>query len=120
MRTISIVDLPPEVLTLIFEQLEPVRECAVPVDRRQFLSQESLDKIHPSTTGSAREIPKLRLLCKGFAKAGRPLLCPHVVARFSKQGLKRLERLAELPDLASCVRKFSYLVPFFYVFGKTS
>jgi len=40
-----------------------------------------------------------------------------VTTRFSRSGLRRLELIARQPHLAQRVKKFSYMVPFFYVEG---
>lgn len=41
-----------------------------------------------------------------------------VTTRFSRKGLERLERIAGQPHIAGRVKKFSYMVPFFYDQGR--
>ncbi|KXL48515.1 MAG: hypothetical protein FE78DRAFT_141825 [Acidomyces sp. 'richmondensis'] len=106
-----------ELIRLILDQIEPDPDKTVPIDRRQFLSVESFDRPPPSTRGSLRDIGRFRLTCRRFAELGAPLLFTRVAARFSRKGLQKLEQLAGWPHLARHVRKFSYLVPYFYQIG---
>lgn len=141
-ENVPILNLPPELLSLIFERFLPPENQTVDIHRRRFLSHESLpyeehfgDYDSPNVEasngqireprtrrlstvgGSIEDICTLRLVCKHFAVAGERLLFSRVVTRFSKSGLKKLETLAGWPHLAKNVRKFSYLVPYLYVDG---
>jgi len=107
-----------ELLRLILDQIEPDPDKTVPIDRRQFLSVESFDRPLPSTRGSIKDIGRFRCACRRFAEVGAPLLYTRVAARFSRRGLQQLEQLAAWPHLARHVKKFSYLVPYFYTRGK--
>ncbi|KAF2716444.1 hypothetical protein K431DRAFT_307778 [Polychaeton citri CBS 116435] len=109
-----ILRLSNELIRLILDRIEPDPDKTVPVDRRQFLSIESFDFPPPSTRGSIKDIGRFRLTCRTFSEIGAPVQYTRVAARFSKNGLKKLEQLAEWPHLASHVKKFSYLVPYFY------
>lgn len=109
-----------ELLRLILDQIEPDPDKTVPVDRRQFLSVESFDFPPPSTRGSLKDIGRFRLVCKRFGEIAAPLLFTRVAGRLSKKGLQRLEQLAEWRHLAQHVKKFSYLVPYFYGEGASS
>ena len=120
MKTAPIERLSNELLRLILDQIEPDPDKTVPIDRRQFLSVESFDIPLPSSRGSIRDIRRFRCTCKRFADIGAPLLFTRVAARFSNRGLQKLETLASWPHLASHVKKFSYLVPYFYVNGTSS
>ena len=117
MKTIPIERLSNELLRLILDQIEPDPDKTVPIDRRQFLSVESFDRPPPSARGSIKDIGSFRCACRRFADVGEPLLYTRVAARFSRRGLKRLEQLAAWPHLARHVKKFSYLVPYFYTDG---
>lgn len=107
-----------ELVRLILDQIEPDPDKTVPVDRRRFLSVESFDFPPPSTRGSIKDVGSFRLTCKRFADIGAPLQFTRVAARLSKRGLAKLEDLAGWPHLARHVKKFSYLVPYFYGNGK--
>lgn len=103
-----------ELLRLILDYIEPDPDKTVPIDRRQFLSVESFDRPLPSSRGSIKDVGRFRLACRRFADIGEPLLFTRVAARFSRQGLEKLQKLAEWPHLSRHVKKFSYLVPYFY------
>ncbi|KAK0252509.1 hypothetical protein LTR01_005883 [Friedmanniomyces endolithicus] len=104
-----------ELLRAILDQIVPDPERTVPIDRRQFLSVESFVKpLLDSGRGAVKDVGAFRRTCRRFADVGAPLLYTRVAARFSKTGLKKLEQLTEWPHLARHVKKFSYLVPYFY------
>ncbi|KAI7634946.1 hypothetical protein KC343_g2125 [Hortaea werneckii] len=103
-----------ELLRLILDQIEPDPDKTIPIDRRQFLSVESFDRPLPSSRGFIKDVGRFRCTCKRFADIGAPLLYTRVAARFSNRGLKKLDQLAEWPHLAKHVKKFSYMVPYFY------
>ena len=105
--------LPGELLRHILDELEPNPDEPVPVDRRRFLSQESLDRPSPPPRSCIEDIANFRLACKQFANVGAPLLFTRVVTRLSKRDLKRLETLASW-EVAKHVRRFSYLAPYFF------
>ena len=114
MTTPAILRLSNEIIRLVLDQIEPDPDKTVPIDRRQFLSVESFDRPLPSSRGSIRDIGRFRLACRRFADVGEPLLFTRVAARFSKKGLDSLNTLAGWPHLTRHVKKFSYLVPYFY------
>ena len=120
MTTIPILGLSNEILRLILDQIEPDPEKTIPIDRRQFLSVESFDRPLPSTRGSLKDIGSFRSACRRFADVGAPLLFTRVDARFSKRGLENLEKLANWPHLARHVKRFTYLLPYFYRSGMPS
>ena len=116
----KLTDLPIEVLALIFHRLQPDPDEPVPLYRRRFLSQERLESIvesTPSTRDRLRDVGHLREGCWKLSKAGAPLLCTHVIARLSEKDLQRLETLADWPHLAVHVKKFSFLVPYWFING---
>lgn len=108
-----------ELLRLILDYIEPDPDKTVPIDRRQFLSVESFDRPPPPSRGSIKDIGRFRCVCRRFADIGEPLLSTRVAARFSSRGLAKLQTLAGWPHLARHVKKFSYLVPYFYANGET-
>lgn len=107
--------LSPELLRHIVDQIEPDPERTVPIDDRRFLSVESLET--PPSLDSTKDIGRFRATCRLFAEVGAPLLFTLVKVRFSKDGLEKLERLAGWSHLARHVKKFSYLMPYFYSNG---
>lgn len=119
MKQPPIQGLSNELLRLILDYIEPDPEKTVPIDRRQFLSVESFDRPLPSSRGSIKDIGRFRCACRRFADIGEPLLSTRVAARFSRQGLEKLRTLAQWPHLSRHVKKFSYLVPYFYVNGES-
>lgn len=106
-----------ELLKLILDHIEPHPDNTVPIDKRQFLSVESFHRPAPSRKGSLRDVGNFRRANKRFAAIGEGLLFTRVAGRFSQRGLERLETLAGWPHLARHVKKFSYLVPYFYSDG---
>lgn len=115
----SVNKLSNELLRLVLDQIEPDPDRTVPVDRRQFLSVESFDFPPPPARGSLKDIGRFRLASKRFADVGAPLLFTRVSGRLSRRGLQKLEQLAEWPHLAKHVKKFSYMVPYFYGNGRS-
>ncbi|EME48572.1 hypothetical protein DOTSEDRAFT_67575 [Dothistroma septosporum NZE10] len=112
--------LPVELFKLILSYIEPNHEQALPIDKaiasRQFLSVESLeppDPSHGSVRDSLSTIGNFRLSCKVFEQIGAPFLFTRVATRFSKDGLRKLERLSHWRHLARHVKRFTYLVPYF-------
>lgn len=114
--SVGAVRLPGELLRHVLEQLEPNPDEPIPVDRRRFLSQESLDRPSPPPRSCIEDIASFRLACKQFADVGAPLLFTRVVTRLSKRDLTRLETLAGW-QVARHVKRFSYLVPYFFQNG---
>jgi hypothetical protein len=114
MNAIPFQRLSNELIRLVLDQIEPDPDKTVPVDRRQFLSIESFDFPPPSTRGSIKDIGCFRLTCKRFSDVGAPLQFTRVAGRLSRRGLQKLELLASWPHLAQHVKKFSYMVPYFY------
>jgi hypothetical protein len=110
-----ILRLSPELWKLIADRIEPDPERTVPIDDRRFLSVESLEP-QPSPD-SRKDIGSFRATCRSFAEVGAPLLFTLVKVRFSKKGLEDLEKLAGWSHLTRHVKKFSYLMPYFYPNG---
>jgi len=104
--------LPDELIALIFEYLAPDPQI-VSEDSRRFLSVESFGPPPEVLPSAVQHIGSLRLASKRFAHIGAPLLFGRVQARLSKPGLQRLQTLSTW-RVASHVKKFSYMVPYFY------
>lgn len=112
-----IIRLSNELLRHILDQIEPDPGRTVPIDDRRFISVESLEIEQPSSD-SVKDIGRFRGVCRRFAEVGAPLLFTLVKVRFSKDGLERLETFAGWSHLARHVKKFSYLMPYFYSGGE--
>ncbi|KAF2172089.1 hypothetical protein M409DRAFT_62901 [Zasmidium cellare ATCC 36951] len=116
--------LPLELWKLILSYIEPDYEQAIPIDkaiaRRQFLSVESFVPPDPrdSLANVGRHsIGRLRLVCRGLAEVGAPFQFTQLVVRFSQKGLRRLDNISQCPHLARLVRRFTYMVPYFFEEG---
>jgi hypothetical protein len=101
-----------ELIILILDHLAPDPQT-VPEDCRRFLSVESFGPPPEIAPSAAQDIGAFRLTSKRFADIGAPLLFTRVQARLSQAGLERLEELSKW-DVARYVKKFSYMVPYFY------
>ena len=115
MKSSPIEKLPIELLERVLHQIQPDPERTVPIDDRSFLSVESFDYSPPSNADW--DVRRFRNVCRKWARIGEPLLFSIVGVRFSKHGLQKLEQLAGWPHLTRHVKKFSYLVPYYYPSG---
>ncbi|KAF2192251.1 hypothetical protein K469DRAFT_554663 [Zopfia rhizophila CBS 207.26] len=114
----GILDLSNELLREILDHIESDPEKLVSLDRRAYLSQESFKPPPPPDRDQAQNIGNFRLTCKRFSELAAIHQFARVTTRFSRKGLKRLENIASQEHLAKHVKKFSYMVPFFYVEGR--
>ncbi|KAF2632773.1 hypothetical protein BU25DRAFT_453957 [Macroventuria anomochaeta] len=114
----GILDLADELLRIILEHVASEPEKLISLERRAYLSQESFKPPPPIEPDQAQTIANLRLTCRKFADLGAIHQFSRVTTRFSRRGLKRLENIASQRHLAERVKKFSYMVPFFYVEGR--
>lgn len=112
-----LLDLSNELLREILDQIESDPDKTIGLDRRAYLSQESFKPPPPPDRNQAQDIASFRLTCKRFSDLGALHQFSRVTTRFSCKGLRRLEKIAQQPHLAKHVKKFSYMVPFFYVEG---
>ena len=106
-----------ELLRDILDHIEADPEKLVSLDRRAYLSQESFRPPPPPQPDQAQDIGHFRLTCKRFSELGAVHQFARVTTRFSRKGLKRLDHIASQPHLTRHVKKFSYMVPYFYVEG---
>ncbi|CAI6336869.1 unnamed protein product [Periconia digitata] len=113
-----LLSLQNELLREILDYIESDPEKLIGVDRRAYLSQESFRAPPPPDRDQAQDIASFRLTCKRFSDLGALHQFSRVTTRFSRKGLARLEKIAQQPHLAKHVKKFSYMVPFFYVEGR--
>ncbi|KAI9796769.1 MAG: hypothetical protein M1833_006009 [Piccolia ochrophora] len=107
-----------ELLRDILDHIEADPEKSVNIDRRAYLSVESFRAPSPPVPSQAQDIAHFRLVCKRFAELGVPHQFTRVTTRFSRKGFQRLERIAERVEVAKHVKKFSYMIPCFYVEGR--
>ena len=115
----SIHKLSNELLKDILDHIEADPERSVSIDRRAYLSVESFRPPSPPLPSQAQDIGNFRLVCRRFGELGIPYQFTRIATRFSRAGLQRLERISSRPSLARHTKKFSYLIPFFYVEGRT-
>lgn len=114
----GILDLADELLRIILEHIASEPEKLISLERRAYLSQESFKAPPPLEPDQAQTIAAFRLTCRKFSDLGVIHQFSRVTTRFSRNGLKRLERIASQPHIAERVKKFSYMVPYFYVEGR--
>jgi hypothetical protein len=108
--------LPDELLMKIVDYIHPDQEKPVPVYARSFLSVESLEIPPPSNADG--DIRRLRKTCRRFAEVCEPALFSVIGVRFSTQGLRKLEELVKWKtNIRHRVKKFSYLMPYYYPQG---
>jgi hypothetical protein len=109
-----------ELIRLILDHIAPGPGQTVPVDARRFLSVESFGPNPEIAPSAVQDIGSFRLASKRFSEIGAPLLFTRVQARLSREGLQRLETLSSWPWVAQYVKKFSYMVPYFYCSGAST
>ena len=114
----GIQDLSNDLLRDILDQIESNPELTISVDRRAYLSVESFRPPSPPPPPRAQDIGNFRLTCRRFAEAGIPYQFTRIATRFSPAGFERLENICNCPHLARHTRKFSYLIPDFYLKGQ--
>ena len=106
-----------ELLKDILDCIEADPDRSISIDRRAYLSVESFRLPSPPVPSRAHDIGSFRLVCRRFAEIAIPYQFTKIATRFSRQGLTRLEKICSRGYLAKHTRKFSYLVPYFYVEG---
>lgn len=115
----GLMKLSNELIREILDYIEADPDKLVNLDRRAYLSQESFKPPSFPTPDEAQDLGSFRLTCRRFSELGSIHQYARVTTRFSREGFKRLENIARQPHLAKQVKKFSYMVPYFYVFGKS-
>jgi hypothetical protein len=115
----GILELETELLRIILEYVASEPEKPISLEKRAYLSMESFRMPPPPEHDQAQDLAKFRLVCKKFSDLGLIHQFSRVTTRFSRKGLKRLEEIAKVEHVAQRVKKFSYMVPFFYVEGTT-
>ena len=113
----TIEDLSNELLRDILDFIESDPEKSIDIHRRAYLSVESFKPPPLPSPGQAEAIGNFRRVCKRFSELGIPYQYTRVATRFSLADFERLRRIAEQPHLARYVKKFTYLVPLFYLDG---
>ncbi|CAK4031609.1 Hypothetical predicted protein [Lecanosticta acicola] len=115
--------LPIELYQHILSYIAPEHDSTLHIDKaiikRQFLSVESLPPPAPTREfrDSIVDVGHFRRSCKRFADIGAPYIFTQVAIRFSEKGLQRLDDLARWRNVARHVKRFSYLVPYFFEGG---
>ena len=113
----NFLDLSPELICDILERVEADPYKFVTLDRRAYLSVESFSLPPRQWPKPQETIGNFRLTCRRFSELGAMYQLPRVTTRFSRKGLKRLDWLASQPHLARHVKKFCYMVPYFFKEG---
>lgn len=113
----GIESLSNELLRDILDHIEADPEKSIDIHRRAYLSVESFKPPPLPSPGQAEAIANFRRVCKRFSDLGIPYQYSRLATRFSTAGFERLRCIAEQPHLARAVKKFTYLVPLFYVDG---
>ncbi|KAL9599111.1 MAG: hypothetical protein Q9219_004069 [cf. Caloplaca sp. 3 TL-2023] len=111
----NIQKLSSELLKDILDFIDADPDKTVNIDRRAYLSVESFRLPSPPAPSRAHDVGSFRLTCRRFAEIGIPYQFSKVATRFSYHGLERLEKICSQKHLAKHTRKFSYLVPYFYI-----
>ncbi|KAI9834661.1 MAG: hypothetical protein M1826_000063 [Phylliscum demangeonii] len=106
-----------ELLRDILDHIQTDADHVVHIDRRAYLSVESFKAPSPPLRAQAQDVANFRLVCKRFADLGIPHQFTRVTTRFSRKGFARLEAIASRGAVARQVKKFSYMVPCFFVDG---
>jgi len=107
-----------DVLLLVLDYLEADPDKFISLDKRQYLSQESFRPPPQPSPNQAKDVGNFRLVNKRFAELGAARQFARVTTRFSQKGFARLEEIAAQDHLAKYVKKFSYMVPYFYETGR--
>ncbi|KAL8697857.1 MAG: hypothetical protein Q9224_002116 [Gallowayella concinna] len=104
-----------ELLKDVLDFIDADPDGTVNIDRRAYLSVESFRPPSLPEPSRAHDIGNFRLVCRRFAEVGIPYQFTKIATRFSRPGLERLDKICSQSHLAKHTRKFSYLVPYFYV-----
>ena len=107
-----------ELLRDILDLIEADPDRSVSIDRRAYLSVESFRPPISPPPLRAQDIGNFRLSCRRFAELAIPHQFTKVATRFSHAGFERLEGICSRPHLAKHTKKFSYLIPYFFVDGR--
>jgi len=107
-----------DILLLVLDYLEADPDKFISLDQRQYLSQESFRPPPKPSPNQAKDVGSFRLVNKRFAELGAARQFARVTTRFSSKGFERLEAIAGQDHLAKYVKKFSYMVPYFYTTGR--
>lgn len=113
----GLLKLSNELLREILDYIEADPDKLVNLDRRAYLSQESFKPPAFPTQSQAHDIANFRLTCSRLSEVGAIHQFARVTTRFSGAGFRRLENIASRPRIAKHVKKFSYVVPYFYAEG---
>lgn len=106
-----------ELLRVVLDFIQADPDNVMNVDRRAYLSVESFKSPSPPLPAQAHDVANFRLVCRRFAELGIPHQFTRLSTRFSKKGFARLEGITDSSALAKQVKKFSYMIPCFYVEG---
>jgi hypothetical protein len=112
-----ILTLSNDLLRDILDLIEADPDKGVNIDRRAYLSQESFKPPPKPSLTRAQDLGNWRRTCRQLSEIGAIHQFARVTTRFSHREFQRLEWLAKQTHLTKHVKKFSYMVPYFYVEG---
>ncbi|KAF1817308.1 hypothetical protein P152DRAFT_453887 [Eremomyces bilateralis CBS 781.70] len=115
-----VLRLSTELLDHILDFLASDRPRLIELDKRAYLSQESFSHPPPREPDALTTLAAFRLTCRRFSELGAVRQYARVTTRFTVAGFNRLEAIARSPNVAKHVIKFSYMVPYFYVFDSSN
>ena len=107
-------NLPSDILREIFDLLDPNWDD---YSTANYWLRIPKRYKHAENRRDLSDLARLRLVCKRFSSLGAPYLFRCVVQRFNRESFRRLECLAEHPELGNHVKQFVYLMPYLYVKG---
>jgi len=114
----TLTELSNELIQAILDYVAAETVVLVDIDKRAFLSQESFKTPPEPIRDETLDVANFRLVCKRFSDLGISYQFGRVTTRFSINGFRRLEAIAEQPQITRHVRKFTYMVPRFYSGGR--
>jgi len=105
--------LPTDILRDILDYLDP--EYTDVSSRMKFWKPPKLER---GSQDVLADIRRFRLVCRRFGDIGAQYLFRIIAHRYDSKSFDRLSKLADHPVFAGHVKKFVYLMPYFYVQGK--
>lgn len=95
-RPLKVVDMPNEILQMIFANFEDNGYPQIQVDSSAFDD--------PLPSPDVRRIKSIRLTCRAFCEVASEILLPVVDVSFTRSSLQRLEEISSHPTLSKSVR----------------
>lgn len=106
--------LPLHLLEMVVDLIYQNTQRSMMPDKRAFLSFESIPPALPEIS----TLSSFRLVCRLFSDLAVGPQFRIVTTRFSREGFERLAAISQ-SRVAQYIRRFIYMVPFFFVEGGT-